>query len=297
MTPESSLASSPLRTLGERAETITALDAPGKKIAKAVRGSLKPGPTRDLLSGTWMGHALHPLLTDLVIGSWSSATILDLVGGKDSHKAAERLIAVGIAAYGPTAATGVTDWADGEPADPAVRRVGLIHAAANSVALALYTASLARRRRGDRATGVALGLAGLGALGAGGFLGAHLIYRQGQGVDQTTFDDSLPTDWTDAAAADELEPGKALGVQVGDVPVLLVRHSDRISALHDRCSHRGCSLSDGDIANGTVTCGCHGSRFRLADGELLRGPATSPQPAFQAREQGGRIEVRRDPAG
>src|ERR687884_2275699 len=124
-----------------------ALDSPAKAIGKAVRDSVGRGPLKDALSGTWLGHAVHPMLTDVVIGSFTSATLLDLLGGDDDGTAAERLIAVGIAAYGPTALTGVNDWADSEPVDDAVRRVGLVHAATNSIALGLYTSSLAARRK------------------------------------------------------------------------------------------------------------------------------------------------------
>ena len=282
----------PLHQLAQRLESLSALDAPGKVIAKQVRGLLSPGAFKDLVSGTALGHALHPVLTDVVIGSFTSATLLDLIGGRESDQAARRLIGVGIAAYGPTAFTGVTDWADGEPADAGVRRVGLIHAATNSVALSLYTASLRARRRGDRGRGVALGLAGAGVLTAGGYLGGHLSYSQGVGVDQTAFDPGA-TEWTDAIASDELREGEPQAAQAGDAPVLLYRSQGTIAAIHDRCSHRGCSLATGEITAGVVECPCHGSRFRLSDGQLLRGPATTPQPAFDARERDGRVEVRR----
>ena len=119
---------SPLQPVVDTIESAGALDAPGKAIGKKVRGIISPGPVKDAVSGTWLGHALHPVLTDLVIGSFTSATLLDVLGGDDDGKAAGRLIGVGIAAYGPTALTGVNDWADAEPADPAVRRVGLVHA-------------------------------------------------------------------------------------------------------------------------------------------------------------------------
>src|SRR3954471_14101355 len=127
MAATSPLAASPLRALGEAAEKLSALDAPGKKVGKAVRGALKPGVVRDALAGTWLGHAVHPILTDVVVGSWMSASLLDLLGGEESEAAVEKLIGVGIAAYAPTALTGATDWADGEPADDGVRRVGLVH--------------------------------------------------------------------------------------------------------------------------------------------------------------------------
>jgi nitrite reductase/ring-hydroxylating ferredoxin subunit/uncharacterized membrane protein len=287
MTPT---ASRPVELLTDRVARAVLLDGPGGQIATAVRG-WGPGTLKDLVSGTWLGHALHPLLTDVVIGSWTSATMLDLFGGSGSEQAAERLLAIGIAAYAPTALTGVSDWADGEPGDDAVRRVGLVHAALNSAALSLYVASLRSRRRGRRRRGIALALAGAGALGAAGHLGGHLAFRLGVGVDQTAFDRG-PEDWTDALPVDDLSATKAVFAQVGDTPVMLVRDGDGVLALHDRCSHRGCSLASGEVADGAVTCPCHGSRFDLRSGEVLRGPATAPQPVLETRTRAGRVEVR-----
>ena len=63
--------------------------------------------------------------------------------------------------------------------------------------------------------------------------------------------------------------------------------------MHDRCSHRGCLLSDGKVDGEVVECACHGSRFRLEDGSVERGPATQAQPSFDVRESDGRIQVRR----
>lgn len=275
----------------EALENAEALDAPAQGIAKQVRTLITPGPLKDALAGTWLGHALHPLLTDLVIGSFLSATILDVIGGDDDGRAAERLIAVGLASYPPTAATGTTDWADSELGDPRARRVGLAHAAANAGALGLYAASLVARRKGNTARGKALGLAGSGALGLGGFLGAHMSYSQGVGPNQTAFD-SGPADWTDAADSSDLGTGSPKAVVVEDTPVVLVRDSEGLHALHDRCSHRGCLLSDGELDGDVIECVCHGSRFRLEDGAVERGPATQGQPAFEVRESEGRIQVR-----
>ncbi|MBA3747146.1 MAG: Rieske (2Fe-2S) protein [Solirubrobacterales bacterium] len=282
--------SQPLETLVDRAAGAAVLDAPAKPLGKAMRGA-GPGAVKDLLSGTWMGHALHPLLTDVVIGCWASASILDLLGGSDSDEAAQRLIAAGIAAYPVTALTGISDWADSEAVDDEVRRVGLVHAAFNSVALACYIASLKSRRNGRHGRGVALALAGAGAMGVGGFLGGHLAFRLGIGVDQTLFDRG-PGEWTEALHADALGPDKPIAVQVGETPVMLVRDGDDVLALHDRCSHRGCSLSTGEVEDGAIVCPCHGSRFDLRSGEVLRGPATAPQPVLETRTQAGRIEVR-----
>jgi uncharacterized membrane protein len=176
---------SPLRELVDGLEEVEALDGPGGFAADTIRGAIPPGTVKRALDGSWIGHALHPLLTDVVIGSFTSATLLDLLGGRRSDEAAERLIAIGIAAYGPTALTGANDWADSEPGNDAVRRVGIVHAATNSVALSLYGASLLARRRGRRGRGTLLGLAGAMALGAASYLGGHLTLTKGVGVEET----------------------------------------------------------------------------------------------------------------
>jgi nitrite reductase/ring-hydroxylating ferredoxin subunit len=137
-----------------------------------------------------------------------------------------------------------------------------------------------------------LGLAGTGVLAAGGFLGGHLSFAQGVGPNQTVFDPGSD-EWTPARDVDELPEGEPVSAVAGDTPVMLLRRGDRIHALHDRCSHRGCPLSGGEIDGDVVECTCHGSRFSLEDGSVLRGPATAPQPAFDVREAGGGFEVRR----
>ncbi len=283
---------SPLSPVIDALEPAAPLDAPGKKIAAQVRGLLGPGALKDGLSGTWLGHALHPLLTDLVIGSFVSATVLDVIGGDDRGRAQERLIGVGIASYAPTAITGISDWADSEPAGDGIRRVGLVHAATNSVALSLYTASLVARRKGNPGRGKLLGFGGAAVLGAAGLLGGHLSYAQGVGPNQTAFDEG-PADWTPVGEAADLVEGQPVRVVADETPVFLLKHADGLHALHDRCSHRGCSLSSkGTLDGEVVECNCHGSRFNLHDGSLLRGPATTDQPSFEVRESAGTIEVR-----
>ncbi len=283
----------PLHGIGARIEQLSALDAPAKSTAKKVRATFPPGPVKDALSGTWLGHALHPFLTDIVIGTWTSALLLDLTGADDA--AARRLIAAGVAAYPVTAVTGVHDWADTEVADDGVRRVGIVHAGTNATALTLQIASLLARRSGRRGRGIALSAAGFGLLTVGGWLGGHLIHAQGVSVDQTVFD-AGPQEWTPAGTAgQDLAEGAPRKVQVGDTPVMLVRSGGEVRALHDRCGHRGCSLAQGEVSAGVVECTCHGSRFALDDGRVLRGPATTPQPAFEVRESAGGLELRRRP--
>jgi hypothetical protein len=155
----------------EAVDAITALEAldePARAVAKTVRGAVPAGPVKDALSGTWLGHALHPWLTDLPIGTWTSAVLLDWLGGAESRQAADRLVALGIAFTLPAVVTGATEWADSEPASDSVRRIGLVHAAANAGVTTLFAASLGARRRGARGTGRLLALAGAGLLAGSG---------------------------------------------------------------------------------------------------------------------------------
>ncbi len=276
------------RPLIDAVENAEALDAIGKAAGKQVRSLVKQ-PVKDALAGTWLGHALHPMLTDVVIGTFLSATLLDVVGGDEDGEAGAKLIGVGMAAYLPTALSGVSDWADTEPVDDGIRRAGLVHAWSNAGALALYALSRKARRNGNRGRARALSIAGAGALGAAGFLGGHLTFAKGVGPDQTVFDPG-PDEWTEAG---EVPQGRSTRVVVDDTPVLLVRANGSLYALHDRCSHRGCSLADGELDGLEVVCACHGSRFDLRDGSVQQGPATAPQPAFETRERDGKIEIRR----
>lgn len=158
--------------LTRRIETSARLDAATKPLS-AVAGRLTGSkPVRSVLQGDWLGHAVHPVLTDLPIGLWTSATVLDLIGGRSRRDASQLLVALGVAGAVPTAITGLAEYAH---ADQEERRVGLVHAAANNAALALYVSSLVARRAGRHRTGVLLGLAGGAAMAAGGYLGGHLI--------------------------------------------------------------------------------------------------------------------------
>jgi nitrite reductase/ring-hydroxylating ferredoxin subunit/uncharacterized membrane protein len=282
---------SPFEPVIDAAESAAVLDGPGKAIGKQVRSLIKQ-PFKDALSGTWLGHALHPLLTDVVIGTFLSTTLLDVLGGDKDGRAGGRLIGIGIAAYAPTALTGVNDWADTEPVDDGIRRAGMVHAASNTTALTLYVASLSSRRRGRRARARVFSVGGATALMVGGLLGGHLSYTKGVGPDQTVFD-SGPDEWTVAADASEVPDGRPTRIVIDETPVMLLREGESFFALHDRCSHRGCSLADGAVEGDAIVCGCHGSRFDRRDGSVLQGPATAPQPAFEARVRDDRVELRR----
>ena len=272
-----------------RIEGLEALDGPAEPLKKAAALVSPPGSRfKDVLSGTWLGHPLHPPLTDVVVGSWTSALLLDLVGGEGAEDAADALIGAGILAAIPTAATGLSDWGD---LRGGASRIGSVHAIGNSTALVLQALSLAARRRGHRGSGVALSVLGYGAATFSAWLGGHLSFRKGVGVDQTTFD-SGPDDWTPVCGEGELGEGKLVAVQADGTDVLLVRTGVTVHAIADRCSHRGCGLHEGELEGETVVCPCHGSTFGL-DGSLVKGPATAPQPTFAVRLREGKVEIRR----
>lgn len=282
--------------LSEQIAQIEAFDAPGKAIAKWIRDLLPSGGgVKDVISGTWMGHSLHPLLTDVPIGTWTSAMLLDLFGGESSRPAAQKLVGLGLVASAPTAWAGWADWADTEPGNDPVRRVGMAHAIANGAAIGLYAASLAARRRGAHATGVLFGLGGAAAMGAGGWLGGDLVFTRGVGVNETLFHED-PADWTPVLDASMLEDDRPTVARAGDRELLIVRRNGTLHALANRCAHRGGPLNEGDLEGDCVVCPWHGTRFALEDGSVMRGPSAYPQPVFEARVNDGRVEVRAAPA-
>lgn len=280
-----------IQVLARRLGRLESLDAPAERIAGSVRSVLPAGRFKDAVSGTWLGHAFHPLMTDVPIGTWTSSIILDWLGGRDAEEAADRLMAVGLAASVPTIVSGLSDWADSTVGSDDIRRLGLLHAVFNASATVLFAGSLAARRGGHRAEGKLLGLAAISSLGAGGWLGGHLSYSQAAGVDQTALDEG-PSDWSPALREDELAEGAATCAHVADVRILLVRQGGQVRALASRCTHRGGPLHEGELGDGTITCPWHQSTFALSDGSVLRGPAAYPQPVYEVRSRDGMLEVR-----
>jgi nitrite reductase/ring-hydroxylating ferredoxin subunit/uncharacterized membrane protein len=264
------------------------LDRLGAPVASKVNELVKPGRLKDLLSGTWVGHALHPVLTDVVIGSWTSAFLLDLIGERGQDPA-DLLIGAGVLSAVPTAVTGLSDWAD---TTGDARRLGVAHAVGNVTALGLYTASLIARRRGRRSTGVLLSLAGAGLMTLTAYLGGHLVYDYGIGVDQTALEPRVRK-WKHAIDDEELQEGSSVAREVEGVKVMLYRSGARIYAISSRCNHLGGPLDQGKVEDGIVECPWHASRFRLEDGQVLQGPARTRQPVWETRVKDGQIEVRR----
>lgn len=278
----------PVRRLIDGLGRAEALERPADRLATLVRPAFEPRAIKNALSGVWLGHRLHPLLTDAVIGTWTSAGLLDLLGDEGDVAAARRLVAAGVTASLPTALAGLSDYSDLYDHG---RRVAFVHAVAADVAAVLQIASLLARRAGRTRTGRLLSLAALGTVGAAGYLGGHLSQVLGVGVDHTAFHEG-PKDWEDIGVAASEVTTTPRVVTAGEHQVLLVRVDDELVALANRCSHAGWPIDDGEVADGCITCPYHGSTFRLADGAVVRGPAASPQLCYEVRERDGRVHLR-----
>lgn len=268
------------------------LDPLAQSLTKTVQKLVPAGPVRDLLHGTPLGHPAHPFLVQIPLGTWTSAAVLDLL--PFGWFPATALIGVGTAAAVPAALTGSVDWSVGHLEQ---QRVGIVHWAANATATVFYGASLAARLTGHKKAGKRLALAGLAAVSIGGYIGGHIAYRQASGANHTEQVPHLVKDgWHDLASVDELPQRTPERRMLGEVPVLLYRDGDRVHALADSCAHLSGPLHEGDVTvdrdfGACVTCPWHGSVFALEDGAVVHGPATSPQPKFDVRVTGGRVEV------
>jgi nitrite reductase/ring-hydroxylating ferredoxin subunit len=245
-----------------------------------------------LHGGRWVGHPLHPALSDLPIGLWTGVMVLDAADRDPAPRrgldAAGMLSAAGILAAGATALTGLNDWTVSNDQD---RRVGLFHGLLNTAALGLQGASLGSRLAGHRGTARALGAASLTVTAAAGYLGGHLVFTKGVMVNRVAWAIG-PRRWTRALQEADLPDDSATAVEAEGRQIMLYRHGDSLYAIDNVCSHAGGLLSRGPVADLTVTCPLHGSRFALADGCVLRGPASQPQPVLPTRIRNGWIEVR-----
>ena len=223
--------------------------------------ALSDNPTlKDTLSGTWLGHPVHPMLTDLPIGFWTSAFVLDLLGGKSSRRAAQRLVGLGVLSALPTAVTGAADWSDTDTGD---KRVGVVHGILNTAALVAFgvvrsahpapaptpprhRTRIARRDAGDR----------------GGVPRRTFVDARGVGVSHTAFDPQ-PEEWTPVCQFGDVSD-EPLRVSALGGSVVVAHVGPEIVAVSATCPHRGAPLDEGKTEAGTITCPWHGSCFRLS---------------------------------
>jgi len=247
---------------------------------------------KNFLHGTWLGHPLHPALTDVPLGAWTAALTLDAMetisGRKELGAGADAAIAVGLVGAAGAAVTGLTDWSE---TNGRARKVGLLHGLLNVGATALYATSLVLRRKDMRGAGRGFAMLGYAVSSTAAYLGGHLVFSEQIGMNHAAAQE-LPKEFVPVLADAELRESEMKRVDAGGVPVLLVRREGEVCALANTCSHLGGPLSEGKLEGDVVQCPWHGSRFNVRDGSVVDGPATFPQPCFEARVREGQIEVR-----
>ena len=251
---------------------------------------------KDLLHGVWLGHPLHPVITDVPIGAWTVAQTLDLAsaakgGDKTLDAASDISLGLGLLAAGGAIVTGLADWSE---SDGQQRRMGMAHALLNAVGTTFNVTSFFLQiggNKGNRGLARSLSAAGYLTSSLAAFVAGELVYNLGQGISRNAWvrgTDKL----TDVGDAHDLDDGKMHKYDLKGSPVVLIRHDDGIHAFGGTCSHAGCSLWKGKLEGHTVTCQCHGSQFDITNGQLIHGPATDPVPAYEAKEMIGRLYVR-----
>ncbi len=289
--------------LGEFVETtlhsVPALRRDGLKLSRAMHQAVLDGGKGlrnlvDLLHGVWLGHPLHPLLTDMTIGAWTLSAFFDALslagGSRKSQHAADTLVGLGNLSALPTALAGLADFST---IPQGAAHVGFAHGLLNTVGYTCFLGSQVARSRNLRPLAIALSLSGVLILLASAYLGGHLTYRHRVGVNHAQKARG-PQQWTPVLAAAELRSGVPVRVELADNAILLYRQNDDapILATGAVCSHAGGPLEEGHFQGHCVQCPWHDSVFDLHTGAIVHGPATYPLTTYAARIQSGQIELR-----
>lgn len=278
------------------------LDAPGYKLEHGLAlifntlGSRGRG-VQDLLHGTWTGHPLHPVLTDVPLGAWTAAVVLDVVDSVSPrptgwHQAGQLAVGVGVLGATGAALTGLTDW---QHTHDEARRSGLVHGLLNTAALGLNVLSWSERRSGRQARARAASALGYALVLAGGYLGGNLVFRHRIGVDHCPRPTG-PYEFVEVMPEADLHEDTPHQVVCDGVAVVLIRHRGRITALGAQCPHLGAPMAQGWLYRGELVCPWHGSRFDVRSGCALSGPSTAPLPRYDVRSAAGQLHIRRAPS-
>ena len=268
-------------------------------IKPLVGSNLKP-PRRlkTLLSGTWLRHPLHPLLTDVPIGAWLLTVILDIIwlisptGSAWAARGAQVIVLIGLLASLAAFYTGISDWSDTYGSE---RTVGLLHGSLNTLAILLYLVSTVLRFSsgpGDTTPAAVLGFVGFVVLTVAAYFGGDMVFGHGTAVNHTAWEAGTD-DFVPVIALADVGEKSLVRVVAGGVPVVLLRLGERFHAIGATCSHAGGPLDEGELQGDVVQCPWHGSRFNMRTGQAITGPATVAQPRYEVRVRAGQIEVKR----
>ncbi|MHB1413904.1 MAG: Rieske (2Fe-2S) protein [Chloroflexota bacterium] len=273
------------------------LDPLGKTLVDYVlqlrqAGGDMTAPVLDFLNGVWLGHPLHPTLTDVPVGAWTAAALLDAVDAVAPNSAVRRCadtaVGIGVVAGLGAAPAGVADW---QHTTGATRRLGLVHGLLNFTIVALYTVAMLMRRGPTRRAGVSLSLFTYLLAAFSAYIGGELVYRKGIGVDHTAWQ-TQPKDFVAVLPENELEDNMPKRVDVQGTPVMLLRRHGHIHALAETCTHLGGPLAEGRVVDENIVCPWHGSHFDLNTGDVVMGPATFGEVVYDVRVRDGQVEVR-----
>ena len=269
-------------------------------IASVMRGfyGVLGGPGRllqDFLNGTWLGHSLHAVLVDIVIGGATVAVLLDVLrvlfgvtGLEDATTWTVGLVFV--SALGAVV-TGLTDYKDTSP-DSAARDIAGLHGLINLVATVGFGISLWLRVVDAHDAGFWVILVSYLVVSVGGFIGGHIVFKYGYMVNYNAFArGKKAAEFTPVVPAAEVPENTPTKVSFGATSVMLVRRGEVVHALKDTCSHSGGPLSQGELDGDRITCPWHFSVFRITDGAVLHGPASSRQVSYRARVNAGQVEL------
>jgi nitrite reductase/ring-hydroxylating ferredoxin subunit/uncharacterized membrane protein len=249
---------------------------------------------QDFLNGSWLGHALHPVLTDVVVGGATIAVILDILRIFFSVDGMETAITwtVGLSALAGVGAifTGLTDFKDTAEGDE--RNIAGFHGLINIVAVVIFFVSLLQRTGGGHDAGFWTFLVGYLVISVGAYIGGHVVFKYGYMVNHNAFArGKKAADFTAIMPADSLVDDTPTKATFGATSLVVVRRGDLVYALKETCPHAGGPLAEGTLVGDTIVCPWHASAFRLADGAVRHGPASSRQVAYRARIAGGQVEI------
>ena len=261
----------------------------------AIYGRLgRPGKLlQDLLNGSYLGHSLHPVVVDVVIGGATAAVLLQVLrwlGVADLRVAILWILALTWLAGLSAIVTGLTDFKDTATGDE--RHVVGLHGLINIVATVLYIAAfVALLAEADLLAGVLM-MAAYAVVSVGAFIGGHVVFKYGYMVNHNAFSSGKRAkEYTPILPAAELVEGTPTKAMLGPTALVLVRRGDLVFALKETCSHAGGPLSQGELDGYSIVCPWHASAFRLSDGAVRHGPATTRQVAYRARISGDQVEV------
>jgi nitrite reductase/ring-hydroxylating ferredoxin subunit/uncharacterized membrane protein len=253
-------------------------------------------PIQNFLNGTWLGHPVHSVVTDVPIGALTVSIVADLIG---QHLVADVSMLLGVLAMVAAAVTGLADYTE---VDGNARTRATVHGTLMVVTLVLYLISLVIRSGNppDRLVAIVLAISGYLLLALAAAIGGDLVYLIGTHVNRHAWR-GAGTKWIalDLGGLPDIPQGGPTKLKAGINELAVIREGDRILALHAQCAHAGGPLAEGTVVDGDrLQCPWHGSRFKLADGHVVRGPAMYDQPAYDVRraESGGGWEVRRQSA-